>query len=75
MCSKVCKQSSSVFKHSDRLTWKGLARGSEALSRRTIPEAPSAGGKRVRCSRPLTRRRSGGWSCRERCTLGSTGSA
>lgn len=57
--------------------WKHSARpeGWKAPPWCTIPEAPSAGGKRARCSHPLTRRRSAGWSCTERCTLGSTGSA
>lgn len=40
-----------------------------------IPEAPSGGGMPARCSRPPTLRRSVGWSCRVRCTAGSTGSA
>ncbi len=64
-----------TVEHSDRLTRPGFAGRSEVPPCRTIPGAPSAGGKPARCSRPPSRRRSASWSCRERCTLGSTGSA
>lgn len=65
----------SVIKNSSKLSRVCMARGSDVPQGRTIPEALSEGGQQARCSLPQTRRRSAGWSYRERCTQGSTGSA
>jgi len=40
-----------------------------------IPAELFEGGRRERCCHRPSRRHSEGWSCRERCILGSTGSA
>lgn len=61
--------------HSDRLKTLCLARASVAPPCCTIQEAPAAGGMQAHCSHPQNLHHSAGWSCTERCTLGSTGSA